>query len=91
MFQRKGILFCFLNVSEEGLALGFWMSKQPKPVKMPVILKKSDDGKKALLKMAIRNMLCPDPAHRCSIQLFSDTLRAHYGKFYYHQEIKFMF
>ena len=59
--------------------LGRWMSKQKKPVKMPVILRKSDDGKKAMLKMMIRNALCPEPAHRCDIQLLSDTLRRYYG------------
>ena len=72
-------LYSFMIV-EEGLPLGLWISRQPKPVKLPEIVRETDGKNVVLLKVLIRNMICPEPVHRCPIQLVSDTLRICYGK-----------
>ena len=77
--QNKSAVFV---IPEQGMSLGYWMSKQDKPVKMPVIVKENDDKHKRRIKQIIENMICPEPSDRYSMKFVNSYLQICEGKNY---------
>ena len=75
------IIYAYYLFEVNGISLGEWMSKQPKPVKVPNIIKESDNGQMVMVKGLIIRMLAAEPSQRCTIQFVSDNMRLYYGKF----------
>ena len=62
-------------IPEQGMNLGYWMSKQDKPVRMPAIIREGDDEHSLRLKRLIKNMICPEPSDRYSMKFVCDYLQ----------------
>ena len=62
-------------IPEQGMSLGWWMSQQGKPVRMPVIIKENDDAHTLRLKQLIVNMISPEPSDRYSMKFVNSYLR----------------
>ena len=64
------IIPIFVLTASDGSSLGYWMSecmKHDQPIKLPVCITSDDGLIKAMLKVLIRDMICPYPATRISI------------------------
>ena len=73
------LLPIFVLTASNGDSLGYWMSecmKHDEPIKLPISITSDDGLIKAMLKVLIRDMICPYPATRISITDVSRLLQS---------------